>query len=131
MVFCWNCPRSGPGAAAPPVPKVDSLLPAMIAFVAERILFPTRVGLRCTASMIGRPSAVVSSHCTRFCPAATKRFAASTARMPLRNMLGRPCTFVDAFANAVKSEGSFGSRGSRGPCWLPSLEFAEPPEASG
>ena len=45
--------------------------------------------------------------------------------MPLRNRLGRPCSLVDAFFNAISSEGSFGS----GPCWLPSLELPEPTEA--
>jgi len=45
-------------------------------------------------SRIGRPSAVTASHCTRFCPAATKRFAASTALMPDRKKLGLPCVLV-------------------------------------
>jgi hypothetical protein len=88
-------------------------LPAITAFAALRILDlpPTRVGFFNTASKIGLPSAVVSSHCTLFLPAATKRFAASTALIPLLNKLGRPCSLVLALVKALISEGASGSEG--------------------
>ena len=56
----------------------------MTALAAERKFFDRLTGRRPGASMIGRPSAVVRSHCTRFCPAATNRFAAITAFAALR-----------------------------------------------
>ena len=120
-----NWPLSGTRSSAPKLPK---RLAAMTALAAERKFFDRRTGRRPGASMIGRPSAVVRSHCTRFCPAATNRFAAITAFAALRKWRPAletsppplwppppPKIFISA-APAPGGGGSCGFRGRTGVC---------------